>query len=138
MRKDIEKRHINYECVPVVVDLEQGWRLSHLTSAAIQKLIQQGVNIVHIEDQDLDKRCGHLGGKILASLDGWGEILQTAYGTAEIELGKDVLDKGYFQICARTDALSATAIASHIEKNDEWHPDHKFIDFDKGKDKITG
>jgi len=69
--KDIEKRHINYECVPVIVDLEQGWRLSHLTSAAVQKLIQQGVNIVHIEDQDLDKRCGHLGGKVLASLDGW-------------------------------------------------------------------
>jgi len=94
--------------------------------------------LIHIEDQDLDKRCGHLGGKVLASLDGFTQILQTAFATAEIELGTEVLDKGYFQICARTDAFSATSIASHIEIEDIWHPDHKFIDFSKGKDKETG
>src|SRR5258708_14778651 len=53
--------------LPVLVDIDTGWGKALMINRAIRQLINAGAAGVHIEDQVLAKRCGHLPGKALVS-----------------------------------------------------------------------
>lgn len=79
----------------------------HLTEAgplviakAVQQYILAGVAGFHIEDQVLQKRCGHLAGKEVVSSEEYLKRIQAAKGAA-IRLRSDIV------IIARTDALQS-------------------------------
>jgi isocitrate lyase len=67
---------------------------------------------VHFEDQlSSEKKCGHLGGKVLVPT---GQFIRTLLSA---RLAADVLDVPTLLI-ARTDALSATLLTSDVDERD--------------------
>lgn len=76
---------------------------------AVQQYIQAGVAGFHIEDQIQNKRCGHLAGKRVVSLDEYLTRLRAA------KLAKDRLHSDIVLI-ARTDALQQHGYAECIRR----------------------
>lgn len=118
--------------VPQLVDLEQGWRSIHHTRLAVDAAIDNGINVIHIEDQGHHKRCGHLGDKELAPFDSYAQIMRAANLTATLRLGAAQARGEGVIFVARTDALSAKRIEFSAKLADKTHVDHPFVDFERG------
>lgn len=88
---------------------------------------------MHIEDQYSLKRCGHLGGKGLDDINGWIITMKAANLAASIFDGvhRDGPNQNV-NFVARTDALSAEFIQYSNQMHNSVHPDHFFIDWDRG------
>jgi isocitrate/methylisocitrate lyase len=98
--------------VPIVADGEAGFggplNVFELTKA----MIEAGVASVHYEDQlSSEKKCGHLGGKVLVPTSQFIRTLVAARLAADI-MGVPTL------ILARTDAEAATLITSDADPRD--------------------
>jgi methylisocitrate lyase len=74
----------------------------------VQELIEMGLAGCHIEDQENPKRCGHLDGKSLVSVDAMLKKIKAA------SLAKK-LDEN-FLICARTDARASEGLDKAIDR----------------------
>ena len=103
--------------VPIDADAEAGFG-GPLNSFEIMKaFIEAGAAGVHFEDQlASEKKCGHLGGKVLIPTQAHERNLVAARLAADV-MGAPTL------IVARTDAESAQLITSDIDERD-----HRFID----------
>ena len=101
---------------PIVADAEAGFG-GKLNSFEIMKaFIEAGAAGVHFEDQlAAEKKCGHLGGKVLIPTQQHEQNLQAARLAADISGVPSI-------IIARTDAESAKLITSDIDERD-----HAFI-----------
>ena len=86
-----------------MADLEQGWSIPEKTRIAVKKAIQNGVNVIHIEDQGVAKRCGHLGDKELATYEDYAVIMKSANLAALELLGPEQKEKQWVRFVARTD-----------------------------------
>mgnify|MGYP003301875849 CR=1 FL=1 len=76
-------------------------------------MIEAGASGVHFEDQlSSEKKCGHLGGKVLVPITNFEKILNTA------RLASDVLNVPTV-IMARTDANAAKLLTSDIDERDK-------------------
>ena len=97
---------------PIVADAEAGFG-GPLNAVEIMKAyLEAGVAAVHFEDQlSSEKKCGHLGGKVLIPTSQFVRTLIAA------RLAADVLDVPTL-IVARTDALSASLLTSDIDESD--------------------
>jgi isocitrate lyase len=75
-------------------------------------MIEAGAAGVHFEDQlSSEKKCGHLGGKVLVPTGHFVRTLQAA------RLAADVCDVPTVLV-ARTDSLSATLLTSDVDERD--------------------
>ncbi|HZW56812.1 MAG TPA: isocitrate lyase [Nitrososphaerales archaeon] len=98
--------------VPIVADGEAGFGGSLNVFELTKQMIEAGAAAVHYEDQlSSEKKCGHLGGKVLVPTSQFIRSLIAA------RLAADVLDTPTL-IIARTDAESATLITSDIDPRD--------------------
>lgn len=98
---------------PIIADAEAGFGGPLHAFELMKALIESGAAAVHFEDQlASEKKCGHLGGKVLVSTCNFVRTLQAA------RLAADVLDVPTV-IIARTDALSATLLTSDIDPVDQ-------------------
>ncbi len=104
---------------PIVADAEAGFG-GPLNSFEIMKaFIEAGASGVHFEDQlASEKKCGHLGGKVLIPTQAHERNLIAA------RLAADVMGVPTLTV-ARTDAESAQLITSDIDERD-----HPFIERD--------
>jgi isocitrate lyase len=107
-----EGRNGTYWLAPIVADAEAGFG-GPLNAFELQKtMIEAGAAGVHFEDQlAAEKKCGHLGGKVLVPTSQFVRTLVAA------RLASDVLDVPTVLV-ARTDALSATLLTSNIDEAD--------------------
>jgi isocitrate lyase len=98
--------------VPIVADAEAGFG-GPLNSFEIMKaFIEAGAAGVHFEDQlASEKKCGHLGGKVLIPTAAHERNLTAARLAADV-MGVPTL------IVARTDAESAKLITSDVDERD--------------------
>ena len=105
--------------VPIVADAEAGFG-GPLNSFEIMKaFIEAGAAGVHFEDQlASEKKCGHLGGKVLIP------TAQHERNLVAARLAADVMGTATLTV-ARTDAESAQLITSDVDERD-----HPFIDRD--------
>ena len=126
--KDIERN--NYYDLAVLADLEQGWSVPEKVRIATKKAIENGINVIHIEDQGIKKRCGHLGDKELATFDDYTIIMRSANLAAQELLGASQADEQWVRFVARTDALSAKRIMFSQKLYSPLHIDHEFVDWD--------
>ncbi len=98
--------------VPIVADAEAGFGGVIHAFELMKAMIEAGAAGVHFEDQlAAEKKCGHLGGKVLVPTGQFIRILNAA------RLAADVLDVPTLLI-ARTDALNATLLTSDIDERD--------------------
>jgi isocitrate/methylisocitrate lyase len=101
-----------YWLAPIVADAEAGFG-GPLNAFEIMKgYIEAGAAAVHFEGQlSSEKKCGHLGGKVLVPTSQFVRTLVAA------RLAADVLDVQTL-IVARTDALSASLLTSDVDEVD--------------------
>jgi isocitrate lyase len=97
---------------PIVADAEAGFGGPLNAFEIMKAYIEAGVAAVHFEDQlSSEKKCGHLGGKVLVPTTQFVRTLVAA------RLAADVLDVPSL-IVARTDALSASLLTSDVDEVD--------------------
>jgi isocitrate lyase len=108
-----EKRNDTYWLAPIVADAEAGFGGPLNAFELMKAMIEAGAAGVHFEDQlSSEKKCGHLGGKVLVPTSQHVRTLVAA------RLAADVLDVPAL-VVARTDALSATLLTSDVDPVDE-------------------
>jgi isocitrate lyase len=102
-----------YWMAPVVADAEAGFGGPLNAFEVMKAMIEAGAAGVHLEDQlSSEKKCGHLGGKVLVPTSHFLRMLTAARLAADVCGVPTVL-------VARTDALSATLITSDADPVDE-------------------
>jgi len=107
-----EGRNGTYWLAPIVADAEAGFGGPLHAFELMKAMIEAGAAAVHFEDQlSSEKKCGHLGGKVLVPTAQFIRTLVSA------RLAADVLDVPTIVI-ARTDALSATLLTSDVDERD--------------------
>jgi isocitrate lyase len=105
-----------YWLAPIVADAEAGFGGPLNAFELMKSFIEAGAAGVHFEDQlASEKKCGHLGGKVLVPTSQFVRTLTAA------RLAADVCDVPTL-VVARTDALSATLITSDADERD-----HEFL-----------
>ena len=98
--------------VPIVADAEAGFGGPLHAFELMKAMIEAGASGVHFEDQlAAEKKCGHMGGKVLVPTS---QFVRTLAGA---RLAADVLDVPSV-IVARTDALNATLLTSDVDERD--------------------
>jgi isocitrate lyase len=107
-----EGRNGRYWLAPIVADAEAGFGGPLNAYELMRSMIEAGAAGVHYEDQlASEKKCGHLGGKVLVPTSQFVRTLKAA------RLAADVLDVPTVLI-ARTDALSAALLTSDVDDYD--------------------
>jgi isocitrate lyase len=107
-----EGRNGTYWLAPIVADAEAGFGGALNAFELMKAYIEAGAAGVHFEDQlASEKKCGHLGGKVLVPTSQFVRTLAAA------RLAADVCDVPTVLV-ARTDALSATLLTSDIDEAD--------------------
>lgn len=84
--------------IPLIADADTGFGAPNNVANTIAQYHRSGVAALHIEDQIQTKRCGHLGGKEVVSVEVFASRIGAA-AQARDRLGSDIV------IIARTDAL---------------------------------
>ncbi|GAA1355530.1 isocitrate lyase [Arthrobacter rhombi] len=98
--------------VPIVADAEAGFGGPLNAYELMKSMITAGASGVHWEDQlASEKKCGHLGGKVLIPT---GQHIRTLNAA---RLAADVMNTPSV-IIARTDAEAATLITSDVDERD--------------------
>jgi isocitrate lyase len=108
----VEGRQVDW-LLPIVADAEAGFGGPLQAYELMRAMIEAGAAGVHFEDQlAAEKKCGHLGGKVLVPTAQFIRTLTAARLAADVAGVPTVL-------VARTDALSATLLTSDVDPTDQ-------------------
>jgi isocitrate lyase len=108
----VEGREVDW-LLPIVADAEAGFGGPLQAYELMRGMIEAGAAGVHYEDQlAAEKKCGHLGGKVLVPTAHFIRTLTAARLAADVAGVPTVL-------VARTDALSATLLTSDVDPTDQ-------------------
>ncbi len=92
---------------PLIVDADTGFGEAVNVTRTVRVLESAGASGIHIEDQVLPKRCGHLDGKTIVGPD---DMAKKILAAVQARKNSD------FQIIARTDARSVGGLEDAIER----------------------
>jgi isocitrate lyase len=107
-----EGKHGTYWFAPIVADAEAGFGGPLNAFELMKAMIEAGAAGVHFEDQVAsEKKCGHLGGKVLVPTSTFVRTLNAARLAADV-LGVPTL------LVARTDAEGAKLLMSDVDPYD--------------------
>lgn len=93
--------------LPVIADCDNGYGGPLNVRRAVQEYERAGVAAIHLEDQVLPKRCGHLAGK---------QLVPAAEMVAKIRAAVDARRDADFVLIARTDALAVEGLEPALER----------------------
>lgn len=94
--------------LPLLVDIDTGWGGAFNIARTVHSMIKAGAAAVHIEDQVLQKRCGHRPNKAIVTQ---GEMIDRIKAAVDAKTDPD------FVIMARTDALAVEGLQSAIDRS---------------------
>ncbi len=98
--------------VPIVADAESGFGGPLNVFELTKSFIAAGAAAVHLEDQlSSEKKCGHMGGKVLVPTQQHVRTLEAARLAADV-MGIPTI------VIARTDSLGATLLTSDVDERD--------------------
>jgi isocitrate lyase len=107
-----EGKHDHDWFLPIIADAEAGFGGPLNAFELMKAMIEAGASGVHFEDQlASEKKCGHMGGKVLVPTSQFIRTLSAA------RLAADVMDVPTI-IVARTDADSAKLLTSDVDERD--------------------
>jgi isocitrate lyase len=108
----MEGDHSTQWFAPIVADAEAGFGGPLNAFELMKQMIEAGAAGVHFEDQlASEKKCGHLGGKVLVPTQSFIRTLNAA------RLAADVMDVPTILV-ARTDADAASLVTSDVDERD--------------------
>ena len=93
--------------LPLLVDVDTGWGGAFNIARCTREMIRAGAAGFHIEDQVMQKRCGHRPNKAIISQQEMVDRIKSAV---------DARTDDDFVIMARTDALAVEGMDSAIER----------------------
>ncbi len=93
--------------LPLLVDIDTGWGNERMIARAIKAVEKAGAAGIHIEDQNADKRCGHLPDKRLVSTEDMCLRIKAC-----LSAKKDP----HFVIMARTDAFANEGLEGALKR----------------------
>jgi 2-methylisocitrate lyase-like PEP mutase family enzyme len=93
--------------LPLIADADNGYGGVLNVRRTIQAYERAGVAAVHLEDQDMPKRCGHLMGK---------QLVPAEEMVAKIRAAADARTDPDFVLIARTDAVAVEGFEPAIER----------------------
>jgi 2-methylisocitrate lyase-like PEP mutase family enzyme len=93
--------------IPIIVDGDTGFGNALNTQRTIRLFERMGASGIQLEDQTLPKRCGHLEGKTLVSVD---EMLGKIRAAQDARANDDTV------IVARTDAISVSGLDEALDR----------------------
>ena len=93
--------------LPLLVDIDTGWGNALMIARTIKSMIRAGAAAIHIEDQIIEKRCGHRPGKRLVST----EIM-----CDRIKAAVDAKTDPNFVVMARCDGLAVEGFSATLER----------------------
>jgi len=93
--------------LPLLVDVDTGWGGAFNIARATREVAQAGAAGFHIEDQVMQKRCGHRPNKAIVSQSEMVDRVKAAV---------DARTDDSFVIMARTDALAVEGMQSAIDR----------------------
>lgn len=91
--------------LPVIADADTGFGNEVNVKRTVELFRNAGVSAFHLEDQEFPKRCGHLDGKSLVSLEEMCKKVAVAKKYA-----------GDVTVIARTDAIAVTGFEDAIDR----------------------
>ncbi len=94
--------------LPVLVDIDVGWGGAFNIARAIRSMIKCGAAAIHIEDQVMQKRCGHRPNKAIVTQ---GEMVDRIKAAVDARTDPD------FVIMARTDSLAVEGLQAAIDRS---------------------
>ena len=92
---------------PVIADADTGYGNALNVHRAVRAFERIGVAAIHLEDQTVPKRCGHLDDKT---------VVPTAEMVQKLRAARDALGDPDFTLIARTDALAVEGVDAAIER----------------------
>ena len=101
------KRITAVTSAPLLVDIDTGWGGAFNIARATREVCQAGAAGFHIEDQVMQKRCGHRPNKAIVSLEEMVDRVKAAV---------DARTDDSFVNMARTDALAVEGMQSAIDR----------------------
>ena len=113
--------------LPVIADADTGFGEGEMVTRTVVEYERAGAAGLHIEDQVFPKRCGHLEGKTLVSVDHFQEKVARAAAARDACSGgtsglprrggsSPMETRGPFIICARTDAAGVVGLDEAIAR----------------------
>ena len=93
--------------LPLIADADNGYGGVLNVRRTIQAYERAGVAAVHLEDQEMPKRCGHLTGK---------QLVPVAEMVAKIRAAADARRDADFVLIARTDAVAVEGFEPALER----------------------
>jgi methylisocitrate lyase len=97
--------------IPAIVDGDTGFGGAENAARTIRELGAAGLAGCHIEDQEFPKRCGHLAGKSLISIDDMKAKISAAAGAKRDH---------DFLLIARTDARAVESFSGAVKRANEY------------------
>ncbi len=93
--------------LPLLVDIDTGWGGNFNIARCVREMMRAGAAAVHIEDQVMQKRCGHRPNKAIVSRS---EMVDRIKAAVDARTDPD------FVVMARTDALAVEGMTSAVER----------------------
>jgi len=97
--------------LPVISDADTGYGNPINVMRTVREFEQAGLCAIHIEDQEIPKKCGHLEGKKIVSK---GEMVQKIRAAVEARSNPD------FIIIARTDARAVYGLEDALNRGQAY------------------
>jgi len=111
--RHLERRRQTHWLVPIVADAEAGFGGPLNVFELVKSMIEAGAAGVHLEDQlASEKKCGHMGGKVLIPTQ------QAIRHLIAGRLAADICDVPTI-LLARTDANGANLLTSDVDERDK-------------------
>ncbi len=97
--------------VPLIADADTGYGGVLNVRRTVRQYERAGVAAIHIEDQEMPKRCGHLDDKKVISTD---DMVQKIRAAVDVRTDDD------FTIIVRTDSIAVTGWDDAMHRCDEY------------------
>ena len=99
------------EDTPLVADGDNGHGGVHNVTRLVNAYEKVGVQCIQLEDQVIQKRCGHMNNKVVASLE---------EATAKISAAAEARNSDNFLIAARTDSRAAHGLNEALRRGEAF------------------
>ncbi|MSP67306.1 MAG: oxaloacetate decarboxylase [Alphaproteobacteria bacterium] len=93
--------------LPLIADADNGYGGPFNVQRTVRAYQRAGAAALHLEDQVLPKRCGHLAGK---------QLISAAEMVAKIKAATDARSDADFVLIARTDALAVEGLNAALDR----------------------
>ena len=101
------RRITDASSLPLLVDVDVGWGGAFNIARCVREMIRADVAAIHIEDQVMQKRCGHRPNKAIVS---------SAEMVDRVKAATDARSDDNFVVMARTDALAVEGMQAAIDR----------------------